>query len=58
MEMKTKPLYCKQCKKNYNVRDEDLELMKQHDPNFNGKEYIKGCFFKDLGAIKRAKKET
>lgn len=46
--MNTKPLYCTQCKKTYNVTIENLKLMKEHDQSFNEKEYKKGCFFKDL----------
>jgi hypothetical protein len=53
--MSTQPLYCHYCHKNYNVRKEDLQLIKEHDPSFNGKEYTKGCFFKDLAYIKRSK---
>lgn len=52
--MNKENLYCKNCKKNYNVRNEDIDLMKKHDPKFNGEEYTKGCFFKDLAKIKRA----
>lgn len=53
--MSTYPLYCNNCKKNYNVRKEDLELMKKHNKEFDGKEYLKGCFFKDLTNIKKSK---
>lgn len=51
--MSTYPLYCQNCKKDYNVREEDLQLMKKHDKSFDGKEYKKGCFFKELNKIKR-----
>lgn len=53
--MGTQNLYCHNCKKNYNVRNEDIKMMKENHPSFDGKEYTKGCFFKELGAIKRAK---
>jgi hypothetical protein len=46
-------LYCHQCKKKYNVRVSDIELMKNNDITFDGKEYTKGCFFKDLNSLKR-----
>ena len=49
------PLYCHNCKKKYNVRKEDLELMQEHHKSFDGKEYTKGCFFKDLSYIKKSK---
>jgi hypothetical protein len=51
----TKNLYCHSCKKHYNVKKEDIELMKDNDSSFNGIEYKKGCFFKELGKIKRSK---
>lgn len=53
--MSTQPLYCHSCNKNYNVRQEDLILMQKYDKNFdNSKGYIGGCFFKNLGQIKRS----
>ena len=52
--MNTSTLYCDNCKKTYNVRKEDLELMKKYDKNFNEKEYTKGCFFKDLRILKKS----
>jgi len=48
-------LYCHTCKRNYKVRTTDIELMKTHDSYFNGKEYTKGCFFKELNRLKRLK---
>ncbi len=51
--MSTQNLYCKNCQKNYTVRKTDIELIKEHDKSFDGKEYTKGCFFKELGKIKR-----
>jgi len=48
-------LYCQTCKKKYNVKKVDIELMKTHDSTFNGKVYTKGCFFKELNKIKSLK---
>jgi hypothetical protein len=45
-------LYCRNCKKTYNVRQTDIELVKNSDSSFDGKEYTKGCFFKELNRIK------
>ena len=53
--MNTYSLYCHNCKKKYNVRKKDLELMQEHNKNFDGKEYTQGCFFKDLSYIKKSK---
>lgn len=53
--MSTQKLYCHNCKRDYNVRDEDMNLMKENDKSFDGKEYKNGCFFKELNIIKRAK---
>ncbi|WP_320034515.1 hypothetical protein [Halarcobacter sp.] len=50
-------LYCENCKKNYNVRKDDLELMKNHNKKFDGKKYLDGCFFKDLIKLKKAKSQ-
>lgn len=47
------PLYCENCKKTFNVRKEDLDLMKTYDMTFDKKVYTKGCFFKDLTKIKK-----
>lgn len=54
--MSTQTLYCASCKKNYNVRNEDLELMKEYHKSFDGKEYVNGCFFKELTNLKRTMK--
>jgi curved DNA-binding protein CbpA len=53
--MNTQSLYCSSCKKNYDINQEDLDLMQQYDKNFNNssKGYTDGCFFKNLGKIKR-----
>lgn len=56
--MSTLPLYCNTCKMNYNVRKDDLELMKKHNNDFDGKIYHKGCFFKDLTKIKKTKSKN
>lgn len=53
--MSTNSLYCYNCKKRFNVRKKDLELMQEHDKSFNGKEYHNGCFFKDLSKVKKEK---
>jgi hypothetical protein len=53
--MSTQALYCHNCKKDYNVKKEDIQLVKDQDKSFDGKEYKKGCFFKELGQIKRLK---
>ncbi len=52
--MNTQLIYCTTCQKNYNVRLSDVELMKKNDRDFTGKEYTKGCFFKDLTALKKS----
>jgi hypothetical protein len=52
----TKSIYCHNCKKHFNVREVDIELMKRSDSSFNAKEYTKGCFFKELTKLKRLKK--
>ncbi len=52
--MSTDILFCHNCNKTYNVRKEDISLMQKHHKDFNGKEYTKGCFFKELRVIKRA----
>jgi hypothetical protein len=51
--MQTQPLYCHKCKKLYNVRQNDLEMMKENDPNFDDKGYTGGCFFKKLSILKQ-----
>jgi len=51
--MSTQPLYCHNCKKTYNVRQEDLNLMKKYSGDFNKNGYIGGCFFKNIGKLKR-----
>lgn len=55
--MSTQALYCHNCKKDFNVRVEDIQLMIKNDKNFDGKEYKNGCFFKELNKIKRANKK-
>lgn len=52
--MSTQPLYCNSCKENYNVAKEDLALMKKHSNDFDEKSYTGGCFFKNLGQLKRS----
>jgi len=56
--MTTQSLYCHSCKKQYNVRKEDIALMWEHDTEFrdNVQEYYGGCFFKNLAQIKRSLK--
>ncbi|MDH4944495.1 hypothetical protein [Sulfurimonas sp. C5] len=54
--MSMQSLYCHHCKTEYQVRQEDLNLMRQHYGNFDSKEYRGGCFFKNLGRIKRSMK--
>lgn len=56
--MSTQNLYCHNCKRDYNVRVEDLELMHKHHKDFDKKEYKQGCFFKELGSIKRSLKQV
>lgn len=53
-----KTLYCHKCKKYFNVRKVDIELMKINDSTFNGSEYTKGCFFKELTKLKRLKNKV
>ncbi len=53
--MSIQKLYCHSCDKEHNVRKEDLELMQHHHADFDAKEYYEGCFFKELGRIKRSK---
>lgn len=51
--MSTKILYCSKCSKSYNVKEEDLKLMKKHYPKFDiNSIYNDGCFFKNLKEIK------
>jgi hypothetical protein len=52
--MSTQTLYCHRCKTEYQVRHEDLQLMQKHYGEFNPQEYRGGCFFKNLGALKRS----
>lgn len=55
--MDTISLYCHNCKKHFNVKKENIELMKSNDLSFDGKEYTKGCFFKDITKIKLSNKK-
>jgi hypothetical protein len=47
-------LYCHRCKTEYKVRQEDLLLMQHHYGYFDPQEYRGGCFFKNLGRLKRS----
>ena len=54
--MSINQVYCKNCKRTYNVRLSDIKLMKEHYLDFDGKTYTYGCFFKDLTKIKKVQK--
>ncbi|WP_428743723.1 hypothetical protein [Sulfurimonas sp.] len=55
--MSMQVLYCHRCKTEYKVREEDINLMQEHFGNFDPKEYRDGCFFKNLGQLKRSQNQ-
>ena len=54
----THPLFCCRCKKEFMVREEDLDRVRTKTPGSfvktdNGMRYTGGCFFKQAAALKR-----